>query len=407
MKKSSWPYLLLLIGVMVLIGYISQKSANKRINWDVSYRTDSKIPFGCYVSTRFLEATMEDSLTFVSRSAYQQLDTDTNVTGKNYVFINDYFEASAQDAIALCRFVSKGNTVFISAGTFGMLSDTLRFVVDDPLYSQFAKDSTLNALMDYSNDTVKMNLINEDLMVSPAPEYERSYVSYAFFRLRGNNTTVLGVDRSGYPNFIRIKMGEGQFLLHCMPEAFTNFYAARRVNSRYVIGAFSYLPQQETFIDQYYKVGKLMQDDTRRYVMSQPALNLAYYILIIAGSVALLFGGKRRQRPVPTYKGLRNTTLDFVEQVGALYYRQSDHSNIVHKKIAYFLESVRSRFMVSTIEVDDRLVERVTALSGVPWQQVNNLFSMINQMKGYDGHSDRDLKALETEIREFNKRSKR
>lgn len=53
MKKSSWPYLLLLIGVMVLIGYISQKSASKRINWDVSYRTDSKIPYGCYVSTRF------------------------------------------------------------------------------------------------------------------------------------------------------------------------------------------------------------------------------------------------------------------------------------------------------------------------------------------------------------------
>lgn len=407
MKKSSWPYLLLLVGVMVLIGYISQKSATRRINWEPSYRTDSRIPYGCYVSTRFLEATMKDSLTFVNRSVYQQLDADTNLTGKNYVFINDYFDATAQDAIALCRFVSKGNTVFIAAGTFGMLADTLRFVVDDPLYSQFAKDSTLNALMDYSNDTVKMNLINEDLMVSPAPSFERSYISYAFFRLKGNHITILGVDRSGYPNFIRIKMGEGQFLLHCMPEAFTNYYAARRVNSRYVLGSFSYLPQQETFVDQHYKVGKLSADDTRRYVMSQPALHLAYYVLIIAGTVALLFGGKRRQRPVPTYQGLRNTTLDFVEQVGALYYRQSDHSNIVHKKIAYFLESVRSRFMVSTLEVDDRLIERVTALSGAPWQQVNELFSMINRMKAYNGHSDKDLKSLEMAIREFNKRSKR
>lgn len=407
MKKSSWPYLLLLIGVMVLIGYISQKSASKRINWEVSYRTDSKIPYGCYVSTRFLETTMEDSLTFVNRSAYQQWESDTNVTGRNYVFINDYFNASAQDAISLCRFVERGNTVFISAGTFGMLSDTLKFKVDDPLYSEFAKDSTLNDVMKYTSDTVKMNLINEDLMVHPAPAYERSYVSYAFFRLRGKNITILGVDRSGYPNFIRVKMGEGQFLLHCMPEAFTNFYAARRVNSQYVLGAFSYMPKQPTLVDQYYKVGKMMQDDTRRYVMSQPALKLAYYVLIIAGTIALLFGGKRRQRPVPTYTGLRNTTLDFVEQVGALYYRQSDHTNIVHKKIAYFLESIRSRFMVSTIEVDDRLIERVTALSGVPHQQVNHLFGMINQMKSYSGHSDKDLKALEAEIREFNKRSKR
>lgn len=392
---------------MALIGYISQKSAKKRINWDVSYRTDSKIPYGCYISTRFLETSLHDSVTFVNKTAYQHLDLDTNQTGKNYVFINDYFEASAQDAISLCRFVDKGNTVFISAGTFGMLADTLRFIVDDPLYSQFAKDSTLNALIDYSNDTVKMNLINEDLMVSPAPVYEKSYISYAFFRLRGKNVTILGVDRTGYPNFVRIRMGKGQFLLHCMPEVFTNYYCARPVNARYAIGAFSYLPDQPTYIDQHYKVGKLQRDDTRRYVMSQPALKLAYYVLIIAGTVALIFGGKRRQRPVPTVKGLRNMTLDFVEQVGALYYRQSDHTNIIQKKIAYFLESVRSRFFVSTIEVDDRLIERVTNLSGVPFAQVNNLFAMINRMRAYSGHSEGDLKELEAAIRDFNKRSKR
>lgn len=405
--RSSWPYLVLLIGVMVLIGYISQKSAKRRINWDVSYRSDSKLPYGCDLSTKYLQNSMKDGVVVVNKTAYQQLDADTNQTGRNYVFINDWFEASAQDAIALCRFVSKGNTVFISAGTFGMLSDTLRFVVDDPLYSRFAKDSTLNALMAYANDTVKMNLINDSVFVEPAPRYENSYVSYCFFRLNPKTTTILGVDRSGYPNFIRVKMGKGHFLLHCMPEAFTNYYAARPTNSQYVIGAFSYLPNQYTYLDDHYKVGQAMTEDTRRFVMSQPALKLAYYILISAGLVALFFGGKRRQRPVPTIKGIRNATLDFVEQVGALYYRQSNHSNIVQKKIAYFLESVRARFMVTTMEIDDRLIERVTSLSGVPHPQVSSLFSMITTMRQYEGHSDRDLKALDSAIRDFNKRSKR
>jgi hypothetical protein len=405
--RRSWPYLVLLLGVMALIGYISQKSATRRINWDVSYRTDSKIPYGCALSTRYLESSLKDPVTFVNRTAYTQLDLDTNQTGKNYVFINDYFEASAQDAISLCRFVSKGNTVFISAGTFGLLADTLKFKVDDPLYSEYTKDSSLNVLMDYANDTVRMNLVNDCLYVSPSPRYEKSYVSYAFFRLRGSNTTILGVDRSGYPNFIRVTLGKGQFLLHCMPEAFVNYYAARPANAQYIFGTFSYLPDQPTYIDQYYKVGRGTENDQRRYVMSQPALKLAYYILISAGIVALLFGGKRRQRPVPTLQGLRNSTLDFVEQVGALYYRQSDHTNIINKKIAYFLESVRSRFMVMTMEIDDRLIERVTALSGAPWQQVNHLFSLINQMRATTDHSDKDLKALEAAIREFNKRSKR
>ncbi len=405
--RSSWPYLVLLIGVMVLIGYISQKAATKRINWDVSYRTDSKIPFGGILSAKYLQSSLTKEVQVVDKTVYQQLDADTNLTGRNYVFFNDWFEASAQDAIALCRFVSKGNTVFISAGSFGMLSDTLKFVVDDPLYSRFAQDSTLNALMAYANDTVKMNLINDSVFVEPAPRYELSYVSYAFFRLNPKTTTILGVDRSGYPNFIRVKLGEGQFLLHCMPEAFTNYYAARPTNAQYIFGAFSYLPDQITYLDDHYKVGKAMKEDTRRFVMSQPALKLAYYVLITAGLVALFFGGKRRQRPVPTIQGVRNATLDFVEQIGALYYRQSNHSNIVQKKIAYFLESVRSRFMVTTLEIDERLVERVTSLSGVPFPQVQNLFKMITTMRSYEGHSDRDLKELDAAIRDFNKRSKR
>jgi hypothetical protein len=192
-----------------------------------------------------------------------------------------------------------------------------------------------------------------------------------------------------------------------MPEAFTNYYAAKPSNAKYIFGAFSYMPDQTTYIDQYYKVGKSVNDDTRRFVMSQPALRLAYYILIIAGTVALLFGGKRRQRPVPSLPGFRNSTLDFVEQVGALYYRRSNHSNIVHKKIAYFLESVRSRFFVNTIEIDDRFIERVTGLSGVPFPQVTQLFTFINQLRAQAEHSDKDLKALEAAIREFNKRSKR
>jgi hypothetical protein len=261
--------------------------------------------------------------------------------------------------------------------------------------------------MVYASDTVKMNLINDSVFVEPAPRYEKSYVSYCFFRLNPKTTTILGVDRSGYPNFIRVKLGKGQFLLHCMPEAFTNYYAARPTNAQYVIGAFSYLPNQLTYLDDHYKVGQAMTEDTRRFVMSQPALKLAYYILISAGLIALFFGGKRRQRPVPTIQGVRNATLDFVEQVGALYYRQSNHDNIVQKKIAYFLESVRSRFMVTTIEIDERLVERVTSLSGVPFQQVNSLFNMISTMRAYEGHSDRDLKALDSAIRDFNKRSKR
>lgn len=404
--RKSWPYLLLLVGVMVLIGYISQKNSSRRINWDPSYRTDSRIPYGCHLATRYLETTLKDPLTFTDQTVYMALE-DTTLINHNYVIINTDFEPSALDVLSLCKFVENGNTVFISAGSFGFLADTLHFEVRDPLYQHLQNDTTLNAAIAYSQDTVRMNLVNPSLTVEHAPAYDRAWISYAFFRIKPENVSILGIDRSGYPNFIRRKFGKGQFLLHCMPEAFTNYYAAKPGNAKYIFGAFSYMPDQKTLIDQHYKIGKVMNEDSRRFILSQPALKLAYFIIVIAGGIALLFGGKRRQRPVPVIQGFRNSTLDFVEQIGALYYRKSDHTNIVHKKISYFLESVRSRFFVQTTEIDERLVEKVTALSGVPFLQVQQLFVMISAMRNAEVHSDEELKTLERAIRDFNKRSKR
>lgn len=404
--KKSWIYLLPLIGVMVLIGYISQRHAGRRINWDPSYVMSSKIPYGCYLTNSYIGSTITSEITSTDLTIYQEL-SKSNQANRNYVFINESLELSALDIIALCDLVNEGGTVFISAKEFGMLRDTLHFDVRDPLYQHMMFDTSLNAAISYSNDTVRMNLVNPDLALTPAPAYEREYISYAFTKLNPKDVTILGIDRSGYPNFIRKKLGKGEFLLHCMPEAFVNYYAAQPENAEYIFGALSYLPDRATIIDRHYKVGKVFNDDSRRFILSQPALKLAYFIIVIAGGIALLFGGKRRQRPVPLLQGFRNTTLDFVEQVGALYYRKSDHSNIIQKKINYFLESVRSRFFVQTVELDPKLVEKVTALSGVSHAQVNSLFSMISVLKNANAYSDNDLRNLESAIRAFNKLSKR
>lgn len=404
--RKSWPYLLLLVGVMVLIGYISQRNAGRRINWEPNYRMDSKIPFGCYITNKYLDATIQDELKYADQTIYNELQ-DSTIVNHNYVIINQDFAPSALDVFALCDFAANGNTVFISAMDFGMLGDTLGFQVRDPLTYHMQFDTSLNAAIAYSQDTVRMNLVNPELTLKDPPPYDRAWISYAFLRLKPKDVTILGIDRSGYPNYIRKKFGKGEFLLHCMPEAFCNYYAAKPANAKYIFGALTYLPDQSTIVDRHYKIGKLHNDDSRRFILSQPALKLAYFIVVIGGAIALLFGGKRRQRPVPLIQGFRNSTLDFVEQVGALYYRNSDHTNIIHKKINYFLESVRSRFYVSTVEIDPKLVERVTSLSGVPFIQVQQLFSMINMMRATDAHSDRDLKTLDAAIRDFNKRSKR
>src|SRR3989338_3538576 len=111
--KKSWPYLILLVGVMVLIGYISKRNSNRRINWEPNYRVDSKIPFGCYLTNRYIETTLNAELKYADQTLYNEL-ADTTLTRNTYVIINQDFSPSALDVFALCDFVANGNTAFIS-----------------------------------------------------------------------------------------------------------------------------------------------------------------------------------------------------------------------------------------------------------------------------------------------------
>ncbi|MEJ7677787.1 MAG: hypothetical protein WKG06_07955 [Segetibacter sp.] len=59
----------------------------------------------------------------------------------------------------------------------------------------------------------------------------------------------------------------------------------------------------------------------------------------------VLFEMKRRQRIIPVITPLKNSTLDFVKTVASVYYNEKDNNGIADKKVNYFLEFVRSRFI--------------------------------------------------------------
>ncbi|CAN5134115.1 DUF4350 domain-containing protein [soil metagenome] len=406
--KKNWPYYIILLLVVFFLYKVSEKAAHKEINWTENYTGNSKVPFGCFVVHDYLGDLISSGVEDVDKTAYIQL-VDSVYHNRNYVFVNTEFSPSAQDIIQLCRFAEDGNTVLVSAKSFGMLEDTLKFAVADPMMLTIQNDSvtTFSGAVNSGSAFTEANLVNPTLHLQKNAVFERPNYPVVFVKLDTLKSTVLGVDAHGFPNYIRIEFGEGQFLIHTLPDAFANYYAADRPTQRYLFRTLSYLPDHETFFDEHYKVGRLEDTDSRRYILSEPALKLGYLIVIIAGIIALLFGGKRRQRPVPVVSPPANSTLEFVEQVGTLYYRQGNHLDIINKKINYFLESVRSRFYAQTTNFDEKFLERMENLSGIPPEQVRHLFATIDYLRNAQGAGEKDLKNLEKLIWEFNQRSKR
>ncbi|HET6991839.1 MAG TPA: DUF4350 domain-containing protein [Bacteroidia bacterium] len=406
--KKNWPYYIVLLLVVLFLYRISQKAAQKQIDWTENYTGSSKSPFGCYVTKDFLSEMLTSKMEDVDRTVYENLNAES-FSGQNYIFINADFTPSKQDVKQLCRFVSSGNTVFISARTFGDLSDTLKVSTGDPMMYYIGKDSikTIGGAINSGSQFAQANLVNPNLHLAKNASFDHTTYSVIFTELDTDKTLVLGTDGNNYANYVRVNFGKGHFLLHTLPDAFGNYYAADRPTSKYLFRTLSYLPDYPTFFDEHYKIGRFENDDSRRYLLSEPALKLGYLVVIIAGLIALFFGGKRRQRPVPVVVPPANSTLEFVEQVGVLYYRQGNHADIVRKKINYFLESVRSRFFTQTTVFDDKFLERMESLSGVPKDQVRHLFATVDYLRTTQGCGESDLKNLEKQIWDFNHRSKR
>ena len=218
----------------------------KPIDWRDTYKNSDKIPFGTRALFELLPDVMPRvPIVSVRLPVYNSLTEMKLPPRSNYVFICRDFKVDGNDLKQLLAYVQRGNTVFISAY---FLPDTLGKVLG------FKADEKESAKAD---STMRQNFTNQQL---------RTPGGYNFPRDDGRNflsiknpryITVLGRNARKEPVFIRIQYGKGQFFIHNLPIAFTNYHVLDTKTSAYAFKAFSYLPVLPTYWDEYLKQGAI------------------------------------------------------------------------------------------------------------------------------------------------------
>ena len=328
----------------------------------------------------------------------------------NYLYVYRYFRADSLSLVKLLDYVQKGNSVFIVSENFFGLDDTLNF------QTSYVKDLALN-------DSVSINFVNPTIRKSSDYTYQKQSAD-TYFEINDstknkNSFAILGKNSKGFPNFIQVNFGKGTFYLNTVPMAFTNFYMVKNDNSDYVFKALSYLPEQPTFWDEYVNVmsfGKAARSTSKsreakgeedveespfKFIVSQPALKWAYFIALSALLIYLIFEGKRRQRIIPIIETSQNTSLQFVETIGSLYYNQKDHKSISEKKITHLLAYLRTKFYLKTTEIDQEFRNDLSNKSGISPQEINDLFDYISFVQNNDSIAENQLITLNEKIENF------
>ena len=197
-----------------------------------------------------------------------------------------------------------------------------------------------------------------------------------------------------------MEYGKGRFLLHSLPEAFSNYYMLKN-NGQYAADVLSYVNAEKIYWDEYLKSGRKVVSSPMRYILNQAPLTWAYYIMMTALLIFVIFKGKREQRIVPVIKPLENTSVEFTKTIGDLYFQHKDYSNIIAKKITYFMENIRSKYFLNTSEISEDFIKKLAVKSGNTEDDTRRLMQFIKNLKEKSVHSESDLLNLNKKIEDF------
>ncbi len=393
--------------VIVLIGVFRPRE----IDWSPTFSSSDKIPYGTWVFYNSLPDIFgKKDISINTRPIYSLLHR-RHFENTSLIFVQKEFAPTAREENELLAFAAAGNNLFICTGHIRhSFADTFKLAEKRAFFTEAITNNHFKDSVDYS----QANFTNHNLYCDSAYHFKRDFyytyykVSDDSFLLRATSwvdslpeVAVLGVDGAGRANFIRLRYGKGYIYFHSNPFAFTNYYMLNPRGSEYAAKCLSYINGSDVVWDESYKKANRQTKSPLNFILSTEALRWAYYTAMAFLLLYILFNIKRRQRVIPVVEPYKNTSLEFTQTIGSLYYNQSNHKNIAHKKITYFFEFIRNRYGVDTAVLDEDFARKLSYKSGMSKSAVEHLINIISGIANKTRISDTELIDLNHTIEYF------
>ena len=391
MRKS----LLLLLPALAFLASCGLGSGRKALNRRITLSRHDDIPYGARVAYEALPQIFpEADITVNSNTSPQSLNS-SNGSNRVFIVIGVSMAADEADVNALMSFIQQGNQVFISANRISenLLKElSIRATGYQPWKQE--PDSLTVGVYSPVNDGYK-------LFSYPGDSYD-NWVT----KLDTQYTSVLGRDGRGHPNFVRLTYkGGGAVYLHFAPLAFSNFFLLHKQNMAYYENALSYLPAgtRSVIWDEYFRYDHARGFSALQYILGNPALRWAFWLLLLLFALIYIFDSKRRQRQIPVIGALANTSLDFVRTIGRLYYQRRDNHNLAMKMVTHFQDQVRTRFHLPSTAMDEAFVDRLANRTGYPKQSLTSLVDYMQVLPAKAYIQDEELLDFHRQLEAFYK----
>ena len=392
--KFAFGAMLLLV---LLLTYL-EASEPEPVNWNPSYLETDKIPLGTFVFYESWKTATSGEIQNINIPPFEFLPAAQEGT---YFFLNNSLDFDDPELKKLLSWVEKGNTLFLSAGSFSEnLLDTLQL-----------KTATRIPTGDLTSRP-RFNLVHPDLKRPENYIYEQEMPLVYFSNIDTLSHTILGVSElndfkeptTALPIFLKSEWGKGKIFIHSMPQAFSNYFMLTGTGYNYAQDAMAYLdPNSTIYWDHYYKTGKTFYTSPLYILMRSKSLKWAYYFLLGGALLFLIFEGKRRQRPVPVVTPLQNQSFEYSRTIANLFLEQKNYKELALKQIEHFYDYIRQKHRIDTNRKPETFIQELAEKSNNSFADTRAIFEMFQNISLKTEISKNELKDLNSLISSYKK----
>ena len=392
---------------MLFLGMILHLTSCNKTNWSENFRKKEKSPFGTYIIYNEIESLFENEETIYLKQnfydyLYKNYDTTTDDFGTYICIKKNAYKLTKDGVNDLLSFVHDGNNAFLALNYF---SDNLKERLEITTNNV---DKNVNTVAGLKTLKGEFYLENETVSNISYP-FDRNIRRHYVVTYNKNNTIVLGtskVDGEKVPNFLKIYHGKRAIYVHTNPVVFTNYYLLKD-SEKYTENVFSYLPNETIIWDPLVKKSEYSNQDDQdntsifKYFLEHKTLTWFLIVSFTGLGLFMLFNAIRKQRAIPVINPLENTTIAFTQTISSLYLKEQDHKNLVDKKTAYFLEKVRTKYLLNTTNLNNDFMLLLTAKSGNEIRNTKYLINTIITLSKKSESSEEELLVLHKMIDNF------
>ncbi len=404
-KRSSLLWILVILAMLAVVLYFMFKK-QENFNWSQTLRPEGNEPYDLDVFYTLLKENKRGAdfteLTKTFDVEFEDLDA-----GKTYtLFAVDYhFYPDTNELRALESFVKNGNTLFISANSISpLLPVALAFGTDSvlQLYHHITTEDlysnvpdTVTALYDEAETWEQKDSIHRAYQAAVEENvWKNGFLDSAFFGIRaeislvetqqkiplmhifpydtaqiywygiqlpGNQTGKnLAVYQDQKPAIVQWQVGNGSVIIAATPLLFTNYYMLKKEYFQFNNALMAQLPAGDFLFDNVQRYNRdiftpkaELSQSPLTYILKQPALTWAWYTLLIATLLFVVFRSKRKQRIIPILKPNLNTTLAYAKMLGSLQLKEKNNAEKASEIMQHFLQQLRSRNRWNSNQMDD------------------------------------------------------